>query len=325
MEEYDPKVLAISEVGRHWELPPAIHGFYVAHFDQNGQRTATYVKKGTPIAPMDIDIPEELNNGNFLINSLIIEGDSPLTIVHVYVHPSTKPRNRRSFFSQLLRTLQGQTWIITGDLNDNSKTFGFRNSREISPIADILALNDAQIANDGSITFPKTEASLDVTLGSQDILMSWTTLEDLSSNHLVCMTEIHYPSFRNCQEKEQRTQTDWLLLTKRVEDFCKARLHNVRPNIDILELLELIRSVPQKPITHSTLHVWWNDELSSLKKQRNRARTQQDWTTYRLKSKAFRKAFRKLRKEYREELVREISCTKNPWKLLHRLQPEIKK
>ena len=257
-------IICIDELGRHWSRPPILHGFNMAHHDARGQQTATYVRKGLAFQALK---PELYQYEDFVLSDIIkIRVPEPILVVNLYVRPSIPDKERKEFFNHLFQYLKGKQFIIVGDINDNSRTFGDCNKGQRGVIEDVLLVNSVTIANDGSITYPSSGSALDVAIHSREIGVSWEALEELGSDHLPCISTIQESCIPGTEDQHQFSapQLNWNELTTKTRGFCQHRIQTPNPSQDIPELLELIKSIPRTRKRVRSPCKWWDQHLAFL-------------------------------------------------------------
>ena len=185
-------ILCMSELGEWCDIPAVPKGYVLVDHERTGRQTAIYALSGLQCSIFALDIPPDLDS-DISVTAVTVDDpslSSPLIVIHPYVPPHTTAKQRRLFFNVILSQLQGYDLIICGDLNDGSKTFSAINKHTKSPIEPIMKNFNLLVLNDDSITFPRSQSTLDVALVTQSVEGAWSVINDLSSDHHVCEIEV---------------------------------------------------------------------------------------------------------------------------------------
>ena len=159
-------VICLSEIGEWWKLLPTPPiGWDIVSYDKRGRGIAVFVRKKINTTVLHLNMDIEAVGDDILINPVLLETKpSKLALIHIYVRPGTSNWKRHQFFDSLLSEVKNFDYLICGDLNDPSKTFSRYNQNPRSPIADLISDHYITIANDGSITYPRANSCLNISL-----------------------------------------------------------------------------------------------------------------------------------------------------------------
>ena len=321
------EVICLAELGGWWDVPPPPPpGFILAGHCDKGRQSCIFVRKGLDYEPIELEAPNDDEN-DILFNAIQVGTVPPLTVVNIYIRPTTTSLKRRAFFQLLLDQLQGTDFLLTGDWNDCSKTFSLLNNKSKSPLDKLMTDYHLHVVNDDSVTFPCSQSTLDVAVASEKVECAWTTFQELSSDHNPCTMEVLSHSITPSQYKESgfyELRNDWPKLVRRVHEFC-LDWNSAWPSAALPALVKEIKQAQrQRPIGRNKC-TWWSPAMKQLKRQRNLARKQGNWDRYRKLKGALRRMYRKGKRKDRERTIKNIATADHPWKLLYKLRPDLKR
>ena len=326
----DIDVLMIQETSfRDIEVP----GFRCCRRLKLGVGIAIYVRP--MIEFRKITLNEELrrfnSNKDFLTAGIQI-GD--ISVMSVYVHPSTSLYERKEFVSTLKQFLNHTSkWIISGDLNDWWNMFSDSNENHNSAWS-ILMDNDAVFClNDGRITRPSSGRALDVSFAKGIERVYWDLMDEernFESDHLetlVCVDEDNF--IRHNAAKQINTFRDWARIKNEIRQHLKDRDHELR-GAEVLNwytemLSHYCTKVEYFSKSKKTYKPWWSKELSDLKRKKNRALNNGDETLFKTLRKEFRKLIRKSKRIHYRSVAIEIANAVNPFRGIYSILPTLKK
>ena len=271
-------------------------------YDKRGRGIAVFVREEINTTVLHLNMDIEAVGDDILINPVLLETKpSKLALIHIYVRPGTSNWKRHQFFDSLLSEVKNFDYLICGDLNDPSKTFSRYNQNPRSPIADLISDHYITIANDGSITYPRANSCLDISLTSFGVEAFSKVIQDLSSDHYPCILNVLSHCIESKAESEEVSIkfTNWKKARKYVNRFCREV--DEAMSLDLICETFITNVSTALKVSKTTQKqrksvFWWNEELTRLKRARNAARRQKNWTEHARIRKCFRKEFQRLKK-----------------------------
>ena len=318
-------IIAVSETGDyHTNIP----GYQIRSRTTIGQGVVLFAKRNLKLLlAQDIESRLLEFSPDCLVNvvKVFVHSDAEYPFVyvsHVYIRPNTSKRIRKQFMKLLKKCLEPHPFILLGDLNDRWTGFGESNPNSTSPCMSWF--ETLTICNDGSITRPESEAILDVTMCSEIIHNSyWSTVNDLSSDHLPIRSEFLFRAARDAPKKiVYTTIKDWSSFVKRIEKaIIERRIHDMESFLRTAQDY-LPTSKPSKKNPKTI----WNDELQKLKRKRNRLRKQRRFRECTVVTNKMRRLFKSLyRKHQLKQLLEVANSRSNPFKTLFKVVPALRK
>ena len=257
--------------------------------------------------------------------------------------------------------------IITGDFNAKNELWGLGNENRRdnrgAELEDIMDTHDIRILNTGENTCfpPKTatkNSAIDLTFitpGKLENMASWgvhnnlcgsdhkpqiITIKDKIENNYIPVTQLKFKMLNADWDKykttfdkdnnnfEKLVNEDIDIWTQNIIDqFHKVGKETLKNNNKHLN-----KSTPPKTPQHT--NNWWNEELNTLKKDRNRA--QRKWLSdqsnpeltreYKISQTKYRSAVQKAKRKSFENFIQEINIHQNPkkaWKNINAMKGNI--
>ena len=152
VSQYNPSVIALNEVCAVGSIPkvPAISGYHKPMMlrPKNAKGIAIFVQKGLLWNKFHLHLKESA--GAYAQAIDIFLNDRVLTVVNVYVNPSTKVSRRRSFWANLMECLDTKEhFCIVGDINDPCNILSASNQGTSKILEDLLVHHNLTVLNDG--------------------------------------------------------------------------------------------------------------------------------------------------------------------------------
>ena len=331
-------VLCVSELGHRRTIP----GFKVVSSSSTGTQSGVFCRSGVPAER--IDTPELLQFAAEGIQTQMCLIDGAFVLLHVYIGPSTTIRLRRKFWTTVERIIvkhQSMPMIITGDLNTLSSEI----SPNHSPIGHqyfsrFLEKSDLTILNDNTPT--RGYNSLDVSMCNDLFLgkvVHWEVLDELDSDHLPTLTQT---AFRLSKRRKKGIHTIFKYLDidasiKKIKRKLKSK-ELILQDLTLDQFHEIVQESLQYRKSNKRGTAFWTDELTKLKRKRNKARKRlrraNDQNRELLKQRydeariEFRSAFRKTKQQFQQDQVEAIANQVNSskaWQLTNSIIPGTRK
>ena len=292
----DFDILAFAETRKL--KPVLIPGFSVESPDESNYQVgvATYIRNGIPYSRRS-DIEQALDS---VPETVCIQVGSIL-LVHSYVHPDVPQKYFQAFLKQIGALSVGTSLMLVGDLNARAACLGNTVTNAKGNALDMFLADTPQLhaINNGKPTFWRRNYSstLDAAIVTTDLLRkgaSWDVMDGtdllIDSDHLPCVIQlpgcpaeqskskwINWKTFREKLSTLLQQRVPWMSCLEEARWFAKS-MNEAR------KAAETVRS------NRRTWKPWWNDRLSELKRNRNKALRKGQLDLYRSLRTAFRAA-----------------------------------
>ena len=119
----------------------------------------------------------------------------------------------------------------------------------------------------------------------------------------------------------------WQRIVKDMKQSLRNRDKSLRGEAVIIWWCERITNclLENSKNSRKTYCPWWNEELSSLKKERSKLRRQKKYDAYKKAHKEFRRVFQRTKRQYYRTNLFQIAESRNPFTELYRFIPSLKK
>ena len=309
--------------------------FSVAACDELGQGCCIYVRNELEYTKLNVDELRRFENeGDFVVCGICV---NQVLILSIYIRPmgSTTQESRKRFVTKLKTFVtKKKQFILGGDFNDHGKLFSTFNDNYESPWDDFVELDKVQLLNDGSITRPESGRALDVTFGGNVKVRDWIVLSEghYSSDHYPIWFHIGDLQLKRykkeCKKRTKKfTLVDWQRIVKDMKQSLRNRDKSLRGEAVIIWWCERVTNciLENSKNSRKTYCPWWNEELSSLKKERSKLRRQKKYDAYKKAHKEFRRVFQRTKRQYYRTNLFQIAESRNPFTELYRFIPSLKK
>ena len=308
---------------------PRIGGFNNPEsFKPSGSKgVAAYFRDGVEY---DVISQETIDNSHqALVQLLNVKlADQILQIRHAYVHPDAPVQLRTSSWKKLLSPHNGPL-LVCGDMNEHSELWDRAAANNTTAIDRLWDDETFSVLNNGSPTriWFKDEqlrtSTVDVAIANNaltDIGAQWEVMYDFSSDHLPCLITIS-TGVSSKQQKVVRQILDYQ--SYRNEFWSRLQSCTAAPSLRFIQVLaEMQSTLPTIQTSHDPCP-WWDQELLSLKRQRNRARRKGNGVQYAELRRKFKTLYRQKKKFYFDQQVSNIVLGHNPWKVAKRMFPKV--
>ena len=240
-----------------------------------------------------------------------------------------------------IRTNSDKPIIITGDLNTKSPEISENHASETHEyFSKFLEDSNLQILNDSTPT--RGLNSLDVTIVNERFHMrttNWEVINEFNSDHLPTITRTSFQATVR-RKKGYESFYKYLDVPTTIKNL-KYKVNNENINASDLSLSKfhgLILDSMQYKVSNKPGKAIWNNELTRLKRKRNKLRKRLNRGLYddlnQIKSeieqvnKEFRAAFYKAKLELRQEQAKSLASQRNiahAWKLTNKFIPGTRK
>ena len=328
--ELNCQVLLISELMRTTSSnpPPRIRGFSAPEWfkPERSKGMAMYIRDG-----MNYDLIDQRAIENDPMSLLqvvrINTGGHQIELRHTYINPKASNGLRTRTWSNLLSE-SPMPLLICGDVNEHSDLWDKTAENHYTPIDTFWDDERLHILNDGRPTrvwFHKDElknSTVDVAIANDslvDLGVRWDTLYDFASDHLPCLITIPIGSATTTRKTVRR-----ILDYNAYKDEFWERLQNsdAPKNIRFIQVLSEMQASETSLVTSHDPCPWWDQELLTVKRMRNRARRLGETTAYKELRQRFKSIYRKKKKKYFDQQVSKIVLGKNPWKVAKQMFPK---
>jgi hypothetical protein len=328
-EQNDISILCISELGHRRK----IDGWQCIVANDCFTQSGIFVRRGasaTAISHKSLSFPARVACEGIKVE---LENHQHILLIHLYIPPDTLADQRKQVWHKLneFERLHSQTPIlIVGDLNTRSTVFDPNEDPAYNPyMPGIIEYSPWEVASTGAPT--RENHCLDVALSNAAMwnhLINWQPLNEDISDHLPCITST---DFQLWVPKRESKRVPFIRIDKpaTAEAFSDILAENQAPIT-----LEFLHNAMQSSLRYKRSWVavesYWNDELSILKRKRNRlmkvkhvspALKQQFYKA----QNAFRRAFKKAKLAHLREVVKNASAdpTTDLWKIVKTLEPSL--
>ena len=318
-------------------LPDFDRPFYTC--PDNSKGLVSYVHKSVKWKRMT-NTTNQLNNyGNMAIGQAIkiyLSDMQDVLVWNVYLHPNASLSIRREFLRDIIRlSFRFDRVIIAGDMNEKICSYNPSCPSQSSSLAvleesGILPVNDdrptrIQLQNNGKHMI----SCIDGTFVSESLLprvSGWNPLSRLSSDHLPVLTVLMDDRPQYGRSHLNLPCINWRHAQKIIRQLWSDTHPDSRSNNFISILKDAVQSSSRKPNNPKrTSCPWWDDELETIRKQKNYHRNHGPLQEYQCLKAVQRRLYRKKFRLYFDELAVNMASHANPWRILRILAPKIRK
>ena len=347
--ESEIDVICISELGHRRQLEQ----YRVIDASDVFSQSAILVRDNLPSKRLEyqimnkyISIRDPGHEQTYYILTQAAEIDTKFVVIHTYIHPSTPKAVRRDYWTdleQLVISKLDQPYIIVGDLNTKDRLFSSNHEENHLYIREFITRNKIVVLNTGEPT--RELNTLDISMCSaefDDNTIMWEVQEDLSSDHLPCVTRTLYKS----STKRRRIQykvveiNDIKASVQALGDLLQAYRTRNQP-IDLETFARLSRrSLTTKKIRND-FKTYWNRNLTKARNTKNRARHKlikakkrhssrlnEYENAYKKAKTEFKKLIRKSQNDKKEKDLTEAAndkTGKKGWQAFYAVRPDARK
>ena len=331
IEEHEIDIVLIQELKAIGSKQPAplLPGFHPPiELNTGGTKAiATYIRRHLfyEQIPANEDLPKTVA---VLSTRVLLKDKKSIRIDNVYLHPDSPKAHRIQAWNWTTDS-EEEYHILAGDFNERCEILGNEDG-DLNPSFNCLLEEGYGVLNDGSPTRAQKNgtkfrfSAIDGTIASPSLaarVRGWETLDALDSDHFPIVSRLRMSPKTKPRPKLKRIRYNQLQVEflKYFEDSPGDAGQKFIAAIQQLEVLRFTKM----PVRYKC--TFWNTELESLKRKRNKARNRHRLKKYlELRSK-FRHAFKRAKtKDYLQRLKQAASLP-NPWKTMKLLIPSLRK
>lgn len=286
IKDYNPIIICLQETNFNNKSNPTLHHFNI--FTKN--RNSHIRSSGGVAILVNNNFPSEEITIHTDLEAIVISVTLPhitLTLCNIYI-PNQKDFNLNDI-EHIIKQLPNN-FIILGDFNSHSKTWGSYKTDPRGKIIEELLLNDNLIIlNNGQPTRinPSNghQSAIDLSISNASLShkLEWSTLPDIySSDHIPLKISITLPLDKSHLDYPlmwKIKKANWDLFTSLMEEHTHSLPSPSRLNINtaVTKFTSLIQDTAKITIgttpnkSHRPKVPWWNEDIKKSIQEKNRA------------------------------------------------------